>query len=199
MDTLDSTPEQPATPQTDNIAVTEEAFVAPIKYAGFWIRIGAMLLDGLCMLPLTLFTFFNILSIKSLPIAIITPFIYLAYKVLLEYKYGATLGKMICKIRVVNIQHQPITLTESLVRNLPIILSTLLSIATSYITFTSEGFADITSFIEYGTYTATLTLVTLFNRLFGGLYIADGICLIANSKKQALHDTIAGTYVIEIQ
>ncbi len=85
-----------------------------LRYAGFWIRFGAKLLDGLILGCLVLaplmFLTFGMLSRASpeselgiqLLIQLGYNIPYAAYTIFFVGKYGATPGKMICKIHIVD-------------------------------------------------------------------------------------------------
>lgn len=85
------------------------------RYAGFWIRVGAKIIDGLILyavqLPLQIVStmFVQPKSEKEVltalvPMAIffiVSMAIHIAYYVFFVGKYGATPGKMVCKIKIV--------------------------------------------------------------------------------------------------
>jgi uncharacterized RDD family membrane protein YckC len=87
------------------------------RYAGFWIRVGAKLLDGLILgiiflPPLLYFIFRNMgaglrgppspqIQIVQGIIQLGYMFVNFAYGIFFLGKYGATPGKMVCKIQVV--------------------------------------------------------------------------------------------------
>jgi uncharacterized RDD family membrane protein YckC len=91
METNQPTPE-PITPYT----TIED--VPPIQYAGFWLRCGAILLDIVCLIPIIAFTIYNQLMLKNTLVAMLLLVAGVLYRILLEYRYSATLGKMICNI-----------------------------------------------------------------------------------------------------
>ena len=57
-----------------------------VKYAGFWIRVAAALVDGLVTLPIGLLITYNFLSIKSYPLMILLTILSMFYKPLMEAK-----------------------------------------------------------------------------------------------------------------
>jgi uncharacterized RDD family membrane protein YckC len=89
-----------------------------LNYAGFWIRAGAKILDGLIIgVPMMVVYFILIFPIITSSRGSSTPpqlgalpfllqfgmiFVNMAYQIFFLGKYGATLGKMACKIKVVN-------------------------------------------------------------------------------------------------
>ena len=63
-----------------------EAYSDVIKYASFWERVGASLIDFLIFIPVYGLSYYNSMSIKSLPLAIILSLAYLVYKIYMEGK-----------------------------------------------------------------------------------------------------------------
>ena len=93
-----------------------EAYSDVIKYASFWERVGASLIDFLIFIPVYGLSYYNSMSMKSLPLAIILSLAYLVYKIYMEGKSGATIGKRAMKIKVVTEDNQPINMGTSAVR-----------------------------------------------------------------------------------
>jgi uncharacterized RDD family membrane protein YckC len=127
--------------------LAEGAFIdtGKIRYAGFWRRFGAVLLDGILLWivntglqmlvlfrvtltanpdELTLFTFVVIYAI-----GLTTG---LCYEGILVAKYGATLGKMACRIKVVTPDGGPISVPRSIGRHFAKYLSGII-LAIGYI------------------------------------------------------------------
>ena len=106
-------------------AVAFNAVASPMRYASFWIRFGAKLVDGLIMMALTMplsFIFgFQIylnpgnfpdiatLIIQQSIVAALGIVVRLLYTWLLVGRYGATWGKMIVGIKIVTPDGQSIT------------------------------------------------------------------------------------------
>jgi uncharacterized RDD family membrane protein YckC len=113
----------------------------------------------------------------------------------MEYQFGATLGKMAVKIRVVNSQYEAISLTQAVKRYTPWLVSQVISIYTTLLHFQSDAFAEATGWIEIG---------QLLNELTpsGITYIGSGLMLVSclavafDDNKRGLHDMFAGTYCI---
>lgn len=72
-----------------------------IIYATFWERLLALIVDALVFAPLAIIKLFTESGWSYQVYIILTAFLGLVYKPLMEYKYGATLGKMTLKIIVV--------------------------------------------------------------------------------------------------
>ncbi len=106
----------------EGIPVRSALANAPV-YAGFWIRLGAAILDGLILVPVYIvmglcmwfFTdlhnldFPNLqpgdmtaLSRRVLPVSLITQVVLACYSAFCTNRFGGTPGKRICKLRVVH-------------------------------------------------------------------------------------------------
>ena len=92
------------------------------NYAGFWVRFGAKFLDGL-ILGLPFMVVFFLVLIPQIRSGTTTPerfnflplmvqigfvFIQMAYQIFFLGKYGATPGKMLCRLKVVTAEGGPI-------------------------------------------------------------------------------------------
>lgn len=169
-----------------------------VTYAGFWERFGALFLDGLVLLPFTLINYYNGTTWKSVAIAVVVSVAALVYKPLLEYLYGASLGKKGLTLTVVNRSYGKINGKEAVLRNIFQIVTGLAAIPISIYTLQHGGGTNRMSAANgFGAFD-TATVMSIFYSLgLFMLYLADAICLAANAKKQSLHDLIAGTYVIK--
>lgn len=93
------------------------------KYAGFWRRFIAILIDGFITSGIPSIVIRQ--DITSSTIHNLSFFLYLIYSVWMLKTYGATIGKMVMKIRVIKIDESKLTYSDALVRELSKILSTL--------------------------------------------------------------------------
>ncbi|MBK7109749.1 MAG: RDD family protein [Chitinophagales bacterium] len=127
-------------------------------YAGFLSRFVAYIIDmlmiGIARSILALIFGFSLFH-PSMGIIWFGSIFGLLYFIIMEgSKYQATVGKLLMRIKVVNLQGGRITLSESIIRNLSKILSAI---------FLLIGF----------------------------------LMVLLDDRKRALHDRIAGTFVIE--
>ncbi len=169
-----------------------------LSYVGFWPRLGAQILDGLILIPLILpITFLNIISWKSISLLIIVAFISTAYKPFMEYKYGATLGKMIVKIKVTTITHQKPALNHIIIRNVFNLAIGLVNLIIEIYAFRDIAFSKVDSYSEYSDF---LSINSQWNNYFTfitvGIYLIDAIFIWTDAKKRSLHDRLALTYVV---
>ncbi len=121
-------------------------------YAGFWIRTGAVILDGIIMAIVTVPMGYLIRLLipitdhkdisKVLLVAGLTwgisILLHLLYQVFFLGKYGATPGKMACGIKVVRPDGSPITYARAAGRFFAYLLSALIL----YIGYIMAGFDD---------------------------------------------------------
>lgn len=169
-----------------------------VSYVGFWPRLGAQILDGLILIPVILpITFFNITNWKSIFLLIIIALISTAYKPFMEYKYGATLGKMIVGIKVTTIAYHKPALNHIIIRNVFNLAIGLVNLIIEIYAFRDVAFSKVDSYSGYSDFLAAnsqwnnyLTFTT------AGIYLIDAIFIWTDTKKRSLHDRLALTYVV---
>jgi uncharacterized RDD family membrane protein YckC len=166
-----------------------------VKYAGFCLRVGASILDSIVLLPLVWIGITNMTQYKSIAIAIIIQTISFLYKPLMEGFKGATLGKMVYTIQVVDSKMNNISLQDSFLRNIPWFGSYIIGLATSIYFFTATGFNGMNSFMDIGIAMQDSSLNTI-NQIYNLIFLIIGITVAANIRKQGLHDKIANTFCI---
>lgn len=165
------------------------------KPAGFWIRVVASLVDSLIFIPVAVLTFVNFFSIKSTALLIVVGLPWLIYKPFMESFYGATLGKMVCGVRVVNERGEKLSLGTAYVRFIPFLVSAALSLANTLILFSSPGFKSASSFLEIGQLQQG-SPVGLLEQIVSLFVMADCIVAGFSHRKRALHDMMAGSFCI---
>lgn len=171
-----------------------------VIYGGFWVRFGAMFIDGLVLAPVSVgFMYYNATSSKSALLLAVISILSLAYKPVMEYVYGATLGKMALKLRVVNVEFEKAGLQEILLRNIFHIIPPLVTLVFTISIYLTPEFQDVDGFMEYSQYTGQFKSLQIMNFVSGLITIVDAIVLVSDSRKRSLHDRIAQTLVIERQ
>lgn len=169
----------------------------PDMYAGFWPRLGAVVVDGLVCSPATAVLLTNMFIWKSIPVFLFCILLTLIYKPFLEFHYGATVGKMAVGIKVVNREMEKPTLQQAIFRSVFHILFSLISLFSSLAMFSVPGFDDQHSFLSYSQFmTAHNDYSFITSYLPGLISLADGIVMVSNDHKRSIHDKIANTYVI---
>ena len=174
-----------------------------LRYAGFWPRLGALLLDLLIMLPLGALAFWGTQRYRLFDLYYLVPgtFLGLFYSVYLVQRFGGTPGKLIIGIRIRKVSGDPVGYREALLRYFPeFILGMLMSIALLIPVFhMSDTEYHTLSFME-----RAKRMVELAPSWYKPLQIIQNvwvwgelIVLLTNRKRRALHDFIAGTVVVQ--
>jgi uncharacterized RDD family membrane protein YckC len=169
-----------------------------VKYGGIGARFGATIVDMLVLTPVTLGTmYFNVTTWKSSLILVAVSLLTVAYKPWMELQYGATVGKMALKLKIVNLRYEQANINEILLRNIFNIVPSLIMLFITLRIYNDPDFQTITGFAEYSAWSAKFQALQFGNLIVGGIGIIDGIVLIADKQSRALHDKIASTFVIE--
>lgn len=169
------------------------------RYVGFWPRFGALLIDGAILIVtgyLFILFFTNTESIAFILMTSIIPFL---YHPVMEYNFGATIGKMAIGIKIVNHELQKLSLSNVILRNLIYIVFQFISICIEiYGSLHPEEnrnpFANIFS-NEYGTDLYVKLSVIYFISIII-IYVMELIFLLTDEKFRTLHDRIGKTYVV---
>jgi uncharacterized RDD family membrane protein YckC len=173
-----------------------------LRYAGFWPRLGALLLDMLIMLPFSALVFWGSERFRLFDLYYLVPgtLFSLFYGVYLVRRFGGTPGKLIVGIRIRKVSGESVGYREAFLRYLPeFLLGTLMSVAllTSVLHMTDTEYHSL-SFME-----RAKRMVELAPSWYKPLQIVQNvwvwgelIVLLTNRKRRALHDFIAGTVVV---
>ena len=177
--------------------VNEDQDPREYRYAGFWTRVGASIVDFLALLPLIGLLVYSLIMLKSLPIILSVTLLMAVYKPLMEYQYGATLGKMALGIKVINEEGGLLSSNQAIIRYAPWLIGNIINVLMYVELFGIGEFQDISGLMEYGEFTQSYssTLSTL-SSLAGWLVFISALVMVFNQQKQAFHDKIAKTYCI---
>ena len=172
-----------------------------MKYAGFWVRLGAGIVDAIITIPIGLiFIWLGGFSIQLAILGlIISSLFYPAYNIYFHGKYGQTIGKMVTGIKVVKVSGSDITFKEAFLRNSVDILFSLLWIVARVIALNKISETDylqssisqklnilLDSTPSYLVWVSTVSEIWIWSEV---------VVLLFNKKKRAIHDYIAGTVV----
>ena len=163
--------------------------------AGFWIRAGATVIDYLIFIPIGILSFWNTYSLKSIVVLVLISLPGLLYKPFMESFFGATLGKMSCKIKVIDDNGKKLSFFNAYIRFLPFLVLAGVSLASQLILFSSSQFQSVKSWTELSqaqqgnfmvviSYPATL------------LVLIDCIMVAFTFRKRALHDMMADSFCV---
>jgi len=181
----------------ENQEVKEPAYQMKrqVRYAGFWIRVGASLVDFLAFIPLIALNMYNMYVLKSMAIQLVLSLLMMAYKPLMEFKYGATLGKMAVKIQVVNLEFKRINIDQAMIRYVPWLIGGAISLLSTFLLFKNQEFLNSSDWMVVGQIQQNLlpAWVGFINPI---IMLATIITVAINAKKQGLHDMMAKTFCI---
>lgn len=169
-----------------------------VEYATFWVRLLAVIIDGFVTLPIGLLILFNFLSLKSFPLMVLTTLLTVLYRPLMEWRYSATVGKMLLKIKVVNEDQEHIRIDQAFGRNIPWIINYTLSLISYFYLFQTADFIAMDSIFHMEALAATSPIETA-NTVYFYIFLAIMVSLIYDKRKQGIHDKIAQTFVVKVK
>jgi len=165
-----------------------------LRFAGFWVRFVAAIIDGLIFLPLVALEAYNKINIHSISLLILISAATALYKPWLEYTQGATIGKSIMDLKVIDSQELgALSLHQSIMRSVPWILSYVITMMISYTYYKSGDYA--TSFISLNEHLQNSFWANL-NGLYSIVFLAIIGIVAFDRKNQGLHDKLAETYCV---
>lgn len=171
-------------------------------YAGFWRRLGALLVDNFVLIPfVVIFVWLDGLSISSAMVAAVASVTLLtAYFIYFHYRFGATVGKMVTNIKVTLPNGSPIGFTEAFLRSS---VDLGFSMVATFAQLSARINADAQRYLSLDwagrdEYASSLVPAWYGNvEVLGELWFwSEVVVLLFNEHKRALHDFIAGTVVI---
>jgi uncharacterized RDD family membrane protein YckC len=161
------------------------------KYSTFWPRFWAGLIDGLIFLPLEwMYSWaFAYLSIP-LRVLVFTGYssAFLIYDIWMLGRFGQTLGKMVCKVIVLDISEGRLSFKQAALRDIFGIAGFAFGLTMTIPRIISG--VDVTADVNLTRADSILAFYGL--TLFG----IELITMFTNSKRRSLHDFIAGSVVI---
>ena len=156
------------------------------KYETFGRRFGAAFLDSIILIPVGWGISFVFLFVGYTPPLLTSAVLGLfsaAYYILTHWRYGQTIGKKVAQVKVLDDSETPINFGQAIIRSLPQLLIPMFAVSFSTAGEQQNGDSmDFWASMVYGL-TAVFSVVNVI------------VCL-ANEKRRALHDFLAGTVVV---
>jgi len=160
------------------------------KYSTFWPRFWSPSIDQVILWVPTMlvpYAIHRFLNLEGEALRILYGFIYCIpylYTMYFHGVYGATIGKMATKIRVVDvITEQSITIRQAVIRDsIPFLITIIIII---YEPLSGD------SMLNGGS-----NKLTVLHTIYGLWFLAEIVTMLTNTKRRALHDFLAGTVVI---
>jgi uncharacterized RDD family membrane protein YckC len=174
-----------------------------VEYAEFWIRMLAYLTDGLILMLVSLpITYLNITEYKSFTLYLIIAVVGVLYKPILEFYFGATIGKLLLSIKVTDINYNKMNLSQSFLRSSILTIPCALFIPVFYLVFKNPDILRINSFMEYSEAVAiNYPIQNYISYAIQLILVIEVIILLTDKTKtqRALHDRIGKTFVVKMQ
>ena len=165
--------------------------------AGFWIRICASIIDSVVFIPIIILSRKNMFSFKSTAVLILISLTWFTYKPFMESFYGATLGKMFCKIKVIDKKGNKLSLLSAYIRFFPFLLFASVSLTGQLILFSSPQFQSVTSSIELSDAMQESFMVVISIPVYALILILIDCFFVAFTvRKRALHDMMSESFCV---
>jgi uncharacterized RDD family membrane protein YckC len=165
-------------------------------YVGFWKRVWANVVEIL-ILCIPFVYLYRYLIKLSVQIESIYPFViywifYLSFMVFFIVKFGGTIGKLIFGYRIVDQNGDYLTISKAIIRLFPYMLNAvILSYSINHNIHNQVGYSQ-----TYHNATRNEGFLSVTQNMLGFLMLVDQLTVAFNRKKRAIHDIIAGSYVI---
>ncbi|AIQ56610.1 RDD family protein [Paenibacillus borealis] len=162
-------------------------------YVGFWKRVLIHFVDFLVLaLPTYLLNRICVSAAESAESAfpLFIQFVLLmGFNVFMVVKYGGTPGRLILGARIINGDGSYPALKQALIRDCFLIINGFLAVIVS---LNTEELSAVSSSLANWS-----PLATNLNLLFGWVVVADCLFVVFTQRNRALHDMMAGTYVVK--
>jgi uncharacterized RDD family membrane protein YckC len=185
------------------MAELNEVPLAEMRYAGFWSRFVAGLIDALIWLPLVLVDYWvERASYTAVVIAaLIGPAIMISYDVGLVAVYGGTVGKLMRGLRIRQVNGARATWTNAWRRSaVQIVISLSAAILTLIAlnriapeVYLAASWGSRPKIVEQ-----TIPAIRWLNWAAAVWTLSELVTLLSNKKRRALHDFIGGTVVVHV-
>jgi uncharacterized RDD family membrane protein YckC len=164
------------------------------KYETFWLRLGAVYVDAIILVPLLIVSWLLLAhsTLTGIRVAwfIVAQCAALVYQIVMHGLYGQTLGKMSCHVIVRDISERPLSMKQAVLRNIFGIALFPLGLWV-YLPQVIHG-ASIAGFHR-------TPAGRVLSWLGVGWTVIEVVTLLANEKRRAVHDYIAGSVVIRTE
>lgn len=155
----------------------------------------ALIVDYIVLIPLMLLGYFlnsasgyapYTIFIVNVLVGVISAF----YYILMHTFYGQTLGKMLMKVKVLDVKEYKVTFAQAFFRSLPQLIPVFVIIGFAHPQFLAGNVSEFEKFLGDFVKVVSSTLLPVW-------HLADVIVALSTDKHRALHDFIAGTVVIK--
>lgn len=191
------------TPLADLDTARAEEIDTPPEVGGFWIRVGAQILDVIFLSPVIGLTFWlssmsrYFYAIWLIPGTMLGMFL----TVYLVRRYGGSPGKLVLKLRVQMQDGAPVSTKAAWLRVAPVLaLSLATNIGSAYAAMNLDQATYFSfGFMQRAAAIAALSpgWASLGQTLMQVWMLAGAVAMLRNKRRRALHDFLAGTVVVK--
>jgi uncharacterized RDD family membrane protein YckC len=169
--------------------------IVAYRYRTFWPRLWAGFIDGLVFLPITVFDRYFSSPARGAAVlvtwAVFSYSAYWLYSVLLHAHSGQTIGKRVMNIKVLDVSETAIpSLKQAFLRDIGYIVIDILTLAYFIYLVLAQKYSTRQQQLEDGLPGTILSIAG------AGWFLLEIGTMLANEKRRALHDYIAGTVVV---
>jgi uncharacterized RDD family membrane protein YckC len=163
------------------------------RYQAFWRRLGARMVDGIVLCPLNWLAVSVQADQWSAPILVLwyvlLHSVTLAYNLYFLSRYGATLGKMLTGVKVMDVAEARLpSLREAFMRDIGLVVINVWALCYLTLLVATDRYVSYPDLIQQLGMPFAWTVFA-----WGALEV---ITMVASPKRRALHDYIAGTVVV---
>jgi uncharacterized RDD family membrane protein YckC len=178
----------------------DRSYPSSQRYDTFWPRFWSGCVDGLVLWPLTavglVLGSFGAAGGIIAGFTVFETIAHWTYIIWLHGRYGATVGKMTCRVRILsNASEEPITFKQAFIREAVPVLFGLGSLVW-YISAAADGKLRFDGSGTDVHFAAQNRSFWLFGAMPLIWFVAEVLTMLTNPKRRALHDFIAGTVVV---
>ncbi|WP_291127505.1 RDD family protein [Flavobacterium sp. UBA7682] len=171
-------------------------------YGNLGERIAAGFLDGVFLTPVTLGSlYFNSLHLYHYYYTFaITQLVIMAYGIYLPVRYGATPGKRVMGLTILQLDGSAISYRESFLKHLPMLIISLLAFVVQgwAISLADEAAFDRLNWVEQSNYLQSFYPFPMWMQMavIYGYYFATLLLVLMNPRHRSVSDYLAGTVVV---
>lgn len=176
-----------------------------MRYAGFWPRLGAGLVDLLVMVPFIVVSFWSLSASRDIALLLEVPMtlLFAFYNIYFVGRWGQTVGKMALGIKVMGLDGTEAGFRRAFYRHCVDLGFSILMTATTVYSLLSVAAAEYDALGFEGKMLMMDEATPSWSRVTDLLYLiwigSELVVLLLNEKRRALHDFIAGTVVIHTE
>lgn len=172
-------------------------------YAGFWIRLGSLILEVLILIPYILLKMYvDGLGYRITYYTVIPELLfYFWFRIYLVKKYGGSPGKLIVGLKIIKLDGTDVTWREAILRELftfidTIFVSCIMVVALSYAD--KEVYMSLEWVKKQDYLLSFFPSLSRIHNVFNNFWFwSELVVLLFNKRKRAIHDYVAGTVIVK--